>query len=139
MKNLSKRIYLIIIQVCFLVTNCYGSYTRPINASIADPYPTIFEETYNGINKLDFLVFGDWGYQGPDSRQSVVASAMKTWADNNNTTFILSLGDNFYTSNSTDHEGVDSIYDPKWKTSWLDVYGGKLNDVVWYTVAGNHD
>ncbi|CAG8495322.1 13166_t:CDS:2, partial [Racocetra fulgida] len=35
------------------------------NASIAEPYPTIFEETYPGTNKLDFLVFGDWGYQDP--------------------------------------------------------------------------
>ncbi|CAG8468538.1 7304_t:CDS:2 [Cetraspora pellucida] len=147
MKNLKKGIYLIFVQICFLIINCHGNYTRP-NASIADPYPTTFEETYPGIDKLDFLVFGDWGYQGSDSRQSVVASAMKTWADNNNTTFILSLGgilsdhsksNNFYTSNSTDHEGVDSIYDPKWKTSWLDVYGGKLKDLVWYTVAGNHD
>ncbi|CAG8681795.1 9393_t:CDS:2, partial [Cetraspora pellucida] len=62
---------------------------------------------------------------------------------------IILLLDSFYqTSNASssttaidpvDHEGVLSPDDPKWKGYWLDVYGGQLKNVQWFSVAGNHD
>ncbi|CAG8731171.1 25775_t:CDS:2, partial [Dentiscutata erythropus] len=118
-------------------------YDKP-SGSVSDPYPTAFEEEYEG--GITFLAFGDWGQKGPGTGQPQVASAMKTWADANQTTFVLSLGDNYYQTNNSlpvtdpnDHEGVLNIIDPKWKTYWLDVYGGRLNETIWYTITGNHD
>ncbi|CAG8514192.1 14832_t:CDS:2, partial [Dentiscutata erythropus] len=114
------------------------------SGSVSDPYPTTFQEHYNG--DLKFLAIGDWGLKGPATGQSQVASAMATWSKN--IKFVLNLGDSFYqTSNSTaptvldanDHEGVSTETDSKWKSYWLDVYGDNLADVTWYTVVGNHD
>ncbi|KAF0486240.1 Metallo-dependent phosphatase [Gigaspora margarita] len=120
-------------------------YKRP-KGSIGTPYPTTFKENYSG--DLKFLVFGDWGQKGPGTGQNQVAKAMVTWANHNKTTFVLNAGDSFYqTTNTTapnvtdasDHEGVSSISDTKWKSYWLDIYGGRLKDITWYSVAGNHD
>ncbi|CAG8712656.1 11293_t:CDS:2, partial [Racocetra fulgida] len=62
-----------------------------INSTAATPYPKIFKETYN-VKKLDFLVIGDWGYQGNGSGQRSVADAMKNWAKWNSSQFILNVG-----------------------------------------------
>ncbi|CAG8838291.1 14685_t:CDS:2, partial [Gigaspora margarita] len=122
------------------------TYNRPSGGSVGDPYPTTFEEKYNGDMK--FLVIGDWGQKGPGTGQTPVAKAMTKWSNDNHTTFVLNLGDSFYqTSNTTaptvtdasDHEGVSSISDTKWKSYWLDMYGDRLKDVTWFSVAGNHD
>ncbi|CAG8698698.1 23095_t:CDS:2 [Dentiscutata erythropus] len=122
-------------------------YTYPNAATVAVPYPTTFQENYNG--DLKFLVFGDWGQLGKQTGQAQVAAGMTTWANANSTTFMLNLGDNFYQSNNapkgtafnnaSDYEGVFSETDPKWKSYWLDVYGGQLANITWYSIAGNHD
>ncbi|CAG8681731.1 14750_t:CDS:2, partial [Dentiscutata heterogama] len=106
-------------------------YDRP-SGSVSDPYPTAFEEDYDG--GITFLAFGDWGQKGPGTGQPQVASAMKTWADANKTTFVLSLGDNYYQTNNSlpvtdpnDHEAgnhdwytnvtaeVDYFWDVDWR------------------------
>ncbi|CAG8691482.1 17000_t:CDS:2, partial [Cetraspora pellucida] len=116
------------------------------SCSISDPFPIPFKEEYKG--DINFLVIGDWGQHGPGTGQTPVADAMKTWADKNHATFVLNLGDSFYQTSNTsttnvtdlvDHEGVLSKDDPKWKSYWLDVYGGQLKNVQWFSVAGNHD
>ncbi|CAG8591664.1 2714_t:CDS:2, partial [Dentiscutata heterogama] len=109
-----------------------------INPTAAIPYPNTFRETYN-VNKLDFLVIGDWGYQGNGSGQRSVADAMKNWAKQNNSQFIINVGDNFYQVDDNDYDGVLSVDDPKFKSYWLDIYTEKLADIPWYTIAGNHD
>ncbi|CAG8578944.1 14794_t:CDS:2 [Dentiscutata erythropus] len=120
-------------------------YKRP-NGSVSDPYPTVFKEKY--VGGLRFLVLGDWGQRGNGTGQPQVAAAMKTWADRNKTSFVINVGDNFYQTSTTtaktvtdpiDHEGVSNETDHKWKSYWLDVYGGRLKDIKWFTVAGNHD
>ncbi|CAG8493359.1 10088_t:CDS:2 [Acaulospora morrowiae] len=103
--------------------------------TISIPYPKIFQENYK--SDMDFLAIGDWGSSG--SGKDLVATAMKTWAENNNTLFVINVGDNFYQSNSSDYDGVLSIRDSRWKSGWLDPYRGRLAEIPWYTVAGNHD
>ncbi|CAG8553826.1 3169_t:CDS:2 [Acaulospora colombiana] len=102
---------------------------------ISIPYPKIFHENYR--HDLDFLAIGDWGLPGPG--KDSVAAAMETWAKNNDTLFVINVGDNFYQTNSSDYDGVLSVHDPRWNSVWLDAYRGKLAEIPWYTVAGNHD
>ncbi|CAG8627264.1 13142_t:CDS:2, partial [Dentiscutata heterogama] len=114
-----------------LITNTFA---QELNTSIATPYPKIFEEVY-ADSILDFFVLGDWGFNSNGSGrkhgdQVHVAFAMDSWAKRHNTNFIINVGD---------HQGVESVDDPKWKTNWLDVYKGKLSEIPWYSVAGNHD
>ncbi|RIB16003.1 Metallo-dependent phosphatase-like protein [Gigaspora rosea] len=132
-----------------LITNTFAqkvntSITYPeVNASITTPYPKAFEETY-ADSILDFIVLGDWGFnrKGTGEKhgdQVHVAFAMDSWAKRYNTNFIINVGDSFYKNSKSDHQGVESVDDPKWKTNWIDVYKGKLSEMPWYSVAGNHD
>jgi hypothetical protein len=46
----------------------------------------------------------------------------------------VSSGDNFY------EEGVESVDDPHWKSSFEDVYSDPaLRDIAWWVTLGNHD
>lgn len=48
--------------------------------------------------------------------------------------FVVALGDNFYT------EGVQSSTDSLWDSLWKDVYlGFETLNIPWYPVFGNHD
>ncbi|CAG8672104.1 2914_t:CDS:2, partial [Dentiscutata heterogama] len=116
----------------------------PKSHEVSHPYPIPFVEYYQNKG-LDFFAFGDWGEQKPESGQFQVAKALQARA-NENTTFIVNVGDNFYQEDENlpfndpiDHEGVLSIDDPKWHTYWLNVYNGTLKEIYWYMVAGNHD
>jgi hypothetical protein len=66
--------------------------------------------------------------------QVAVAKALGTWASTNSPSFVIALGDNFYTN------GVASTSDVMWNTHWKQVYMGytKLN-IPWMPVFGNHD
>ncbi|CAG8706249.1 24450_t:CDS:2 [Dentiscutata erythropus] len=149
-------IFVVLAQVSFLLNGCESFYYRtPIKGSdkfprpeshekVSHPYPIPFEEYYQNKG-LNFFAFGDWGEQKPESGQFQVAKALQDWA-NENTSFIVNVGDNFYQENEnlpfndkTDHESVLSINDPKWHTYWLNVYNGTLKKIYWYMVAGNHD
>jgi tartrate-resistant acid phosphatase type 5 len=81
---------------------------------------------------LNFLVVGDWGRQG-DYHQSDVAKTMNDFSDQYDAKFIISTGDNFYVN------GVRSIHDPLWQSSFEDVYRGIWLQKDWYVVLGNHD
>ncbi|CAG8622575.1 8852_t:CDS:2 [Gigaspora rosea] len=117
------------------------SYNRPSGGNVGDPYPTTFEEKYNG--DIKFLVIGVWGQKGPGTGQTPVANAMTKWSNDNHTTFVLNLGESNTTAPNvtyaSDHKGISSISDTKWKSYWLDMYGGRLKDVTWFSIAGNHD
>ncbi|KAJ8323626.1 hypothetical protein QVD99_007206 [Batrachochytrium dendrobatidis] len=86
---------------------------------------------------LDFFIIGDWGQ--PNERQSQVAKVMSDLAYMTKPDFVLSVGDNFYATNETKHDGVLSTNDSKWNDFWLKVYQGFTQSIPWYSVLGNHD
>jgi hypothetical protein len=81
---------------------------------------------------LNFLIMGDWGRHG-QMHQKKVAEQMSNAAEALNASFNLIVGDNFYPN------GVASVNDPSWKSSFEDVYYQHplFND--WYVALGNHD
>jgi tartrate-resistant acid phosphatase type 5 len=81
---------------------------------------------------LNFLVFGDWGRQG-ERDQVEVATQMAAAAKEINPRFIISVGDNFY------ENGVASVDDPQWQTSFEAVYRDPALQLPWYCILGNHD
>jgi acid phosphatase len=81
---------------------------------------------------LNFIVFGDWGRKGEQDQLDVAAQmavAAKDWE----TKFIISVGDNFY------ENGVVSVDDPQWQSSFEKVYAAPSLQVPWHAVLGNHD
>jgi acid phosphatase len=82
--------------------------------------------------RANFLVVGDWGREG-GSNQREVAVAMGRRAEEVGSRFIVTTGDNFY------EDGVQSVTDPLWRTSFEDVYTARSLHRPWYGVLGNHD
>ena len=81
---------------------------------------------------LNFLVFGDWGRNGePD--QMDVATQMGIAATEIDAKFIIAVGDNFY------ENGVASVDDPQWQSSFEKVYTAPSLQVPWWVALGNHD
>ena len=86
-----------------------------------------------GRANLAFLVVGDWGRDGA-SHQRYVAVQMDVAAQAVDAAFVVSVGDNFY------EDCVQSIDDPKWRSSFEDIYNGPhLQKTPWYVALGNHD
>ena len=81
---------------------------------------------------VSFLAVGDWGRDGA-FHQAEVAARMGETARSVNAAFVISVGDNFY------EDGVASVDDPKWRTSFEDVYTAPSLQVPWYVALGNHD
>ena len=81
---------------------------------------------------MSFLAVGDWGRDGA-FHQADVAAWMAKVATNLDAAFVISVGDNFY------ENGVASVDDPKWRTSFEDVYAAPSLQVPWYVALGNHD
>lgn len=81
---------------------------------------------------LTFYVVGDWGRNG-HAHQQEVADMMNACGAIVEPEFIISTGDNFY------QNGVASIDDPLWMSSFENVYHGEHLLEYWYPVLGNHD
>ncbi|HEV2363714.1 MAG TPA: tartrate-resistant acid phosphatase type 5 family protein [Caulobacteraceae bacterium] len=81
---------------------------------------------------LTFLAVGDWGRDGA-FHQAEVAQQMGVTADAIGARFVLAVGDNFY------EDGVTGVDDPKWKTSFEDIYTAPSLQVPWQAALGNHD
>jgi acid phosphatase len=81
---------------------------------------------------LSFIAMGDWGRQG-EYHQRDVAVQMGVVAKQLDIDFVLALGDNFYPN------GVQSVADPQWRSSFEDIYTAHSLNVDWYVVLGNHD
>ena len=81
---------------------------------------------------LNFIVFGDWGRNGQQDQMDVAAQ-MGLAASDIGARFILAVGDNFY------ENGVASVTDPQWQSSFEKVYTAPSLQVPWYAVLGNHD
>ncbi len=83
-------------------------------------------------NVLSFFVIGDWGRKG-SLQQQEVANKMADIAYKIKPDFFISTGDNFY------ENGVVSINDPLWQSSFEKVYKHETLFKPWYVVLGNHD
>jgi len=81
---------------------------------------------------LNFLVFGDWGRNGEQDQRDV-ATQMGITAKDMRAQFIISVGDNFY------ENGVTSVKDPQWQSSFEKVYDAPAFQVPWHVILGNHD
>jgi len=81
---------------------------------------------------LNFLVVGDWGRDG-EKDQMDVAKQMGLAASDIGARFIIAVGDNFY------EDGVASVDDPQWQTSFEKVYTAPALQARWQAVLGNHD
>jgi len=81
---------------------------------------------------LNFIVFGDWGRNGEQDQRDVAAQ-MAVAAKDMDSKFIISVGDNFY------ENGVSSVDDPQWQTSFEKVYSAPSLRIPWQVILGNHD
>lgn len=81
---------------------------------------------------FNFFIISDWGWNGYKFQREV-ADGMAAFADENKPQFIVSCGDNFQI------QGVASVQDPLWLTSFEYIYREPSLQVNWYPVLGNHD
>ena len=81
---------------------------------------------------VSFIAMGDWGREGKD-HQTEVAVQMGITGAEIDSQFVLALGDNFYDN------GVQSVDDPQWKTSFENIYTAPVLQRPWQVVIGNHD
>lgn len=79
-----------------------------------------------------FLVIGDWGRNG-HYYQKNVAKWMDIAAYQMDPDFIATTGDNFYDN------GIASVQDPYWLSSYENIYHGPHLFVDWHPTLGNHD
>jgi tartrate-resistant acid phosphatase type 5 len=90
----------------------------------------------NGIktlkNSINFCVIGDWGRHGM-YYQKEVAQKLGDASVGLDADFIISTGDNFYPN------GVESVNDPSWKSSFENIYTHHGTFTEWYVALGNHD
>lgn len=121
----------------FLSAAVFHCGTFAQDANYKDQYASGYRGGYiKGIkllpDALQFIVVGDWGRQG-EYYQTAVAKQMTNATISLDADFIVSTGDNFYP------DGVGSVTDPLWKTSFEDVYKQFPLQRKWYSVLGNHD
>jgi len=77
--------------------------------------------------------FGDSSSSGIQ-RQEELSVIMSEWCGMRKCEFIVSSGDNFYM------DGVTSVDDPRFNTSWRWVYDKpNIDSLTWYMSLGNHD
>ena len=91
-----------------------------------------FARAFAAEPALTFLAVGDWGRDGA-YHQADVAARMAETAEATGARFVLAVGDNFY------EDGVTGVADPKWKTSFEDVYAAPSLQIPWQAALGNHD
>jgi tartrate-resistant acid phosphatase type 5 len=83
-------------------------------------------------HSLNFFLVSDWGWNGY-GYQTDVANQMTKTADKADPKFIISCGDNFQIN------GVQSVNDPLWMTTYENIYKTPELLIDWYPVLGNHD
>lgn len=95
------------------------------------PVPFVAPKFASGTPQFTFLAVGDTGW--PNHVQHEVATAMAGERDARGAEVVLLLGDNFY------HDGVASISDPQWKTTFEDAFPRDRLPIAFLAVLGNHD
>lgn len=83
--------------------------------------------TFSSPN-VTFLMLGDWGNES--DALTANAKAMGEKAKQINADFVFLLGDNFYI------EGVQSTTDPRWKTTFSDVFNDPSLNKTFYSILG---
>ncbi|MDB5274801.1 MAG: 3,5-cyclic adenosine monophosphate phosphodiesterase CpdA [Chitinophagaceae bacterium] len=123
-----KYKYILVVLVFILSNVWIGCHVSQNISSSSKTFPflSIPEKT------LHFFVIGDWGRDGK-YHQTEVAEAMNTTGKLAPPDFIISTGDNFYPN------GVTSLQDKQWLTSFENIYSGQQVQCPWYPVLGNHD
>jgi len=81
---------------------------------------------------LAFVALGDWGRDGKNGQRENAVQLGQT-ADTIHSQLVLALGDNFY------DDGVKTVTDSQWHTSFEDIYTARSLQTPWYVVPGNHD
>jgi len=95
------------------------------------PVPFVAPQFANGAPQFTFLAVGDTGW--PNHVLTEVSAAMASERDARGAAVALLLGDNFY------HDGVASISDPQWKTTFEDAFPRERLPIPFLAVLGNHD
>jgi hypothetical protein len=125
MKNKTLPLFLFIYSL-ILIVSCASIQEKTIKTTkTGDTY-------WKQESSINFLVVGDWGRNG-EFHQKDVAHQMGLEAEKNHTSFVLSMGDNFYP------DGVISTTDPQWNKSFEDIYTNYSLNIPWFTAFGNHD
>ena len=88
-------------------------------------------QQHNELYPFTFLSLGDWGQLNNDLR--AVAKQIDVTAQQYNATFLINTGDNFY------ENGVESVNDSQWRTTYEEQFDGNALQIPWYSVQGNHD
>lgn len=92
----------------------------------------VFAQARRTTKPVDFLMIGDWGRDGADHQRDV-AVQMGRAAAARSSRFVIAVGDNFYDN------GVDSVTDPQWKSSFEAIYTDPALQIPWQVALGNHD
>lgn len=125
MRNNNILKLLLFFYCCTLAPSCSHLHHKASEHKTGDKY-------WKNENSINFLVVGDWGRNG-EFHQKDVANEMGKEAAKNHTSFVLSMGDNFYP------DGVISTTDPQWIKSFEDIYTKYSLNIPWFTCFGNHD
>ncbi len=118
------RSFLSISILIFFLVSCVGASDSTKSATLV-PF---------GISdrSVSFLVIGDWGRRGKENQQEV-ANQMGIYGAQINSSFTISVGDNFYET------GVTSTSDSHWKETFENVFTAPVLQKRWYVTLGNHD
>ncbi|EGF76292.1 hypothetical protein BATDEDRAFT_92878 [Batrachochytrium dendrobatidis JAM81] len=110
------------------------------NSQLNGPLPNFAPGSFQSDNfkNLSFMIFGGWGNPN-EPGQSLVAKTATELALKSNPRFVVSVGNNFYPTNTDNYEGVKSSTDSKWTSVWKNVYNGLLTSIPWFSVLGYHD
>ncbi|MFN3746969.1 MAG: purple acid phosphatase family protein [Hyphomicrobiaceae bacterium] len=109
-----------------LTRRAFSKLVLAATASLWVTRPTAARDNFN------FFVVGDWGRKHSDGQRRV-ARAMSEIASMSRPKFVISTGDNFYSS------GVSSDTDKLWTEAFENVYSAEPLRCPWYAVLGNHD
>mmetsp|Transcript_14348 Transcript_14348/g.22102 ORF Transcript_14348/g.22102 Transcript_14348/m.22102 type:complete len:355 (+) Transcript_14348:130-1194(+) len=86
---------------------------------------------------INFLTIGDWGgrdvFPYHTKAQVETAAGMGLIASEINSSFVVALGDNFYTT------GVKSTNSQRFQSTFQNVYEDESLMKPWYVIGGNHD
>jgi 3',5'-cyclic AMP phosphodiesterase CpdA len=118
-----RRLALLFLTLLTLSAGCLSQPEGLTEAEQPDPFSP---------EALNFLIVGDWGRNG-FFNQREVGQQMGRTGEAIGSQFVISTGDNFYSS------GVTSVTDPKWQRSFEDIYTAPALQTPWYAVLGNHD
>ena len=93
--------------------------------------------TVVATDPLDFLVMADWGGspKAPFTTAAEISTAggMGKVAASTGSSFVMAVGDNFYTS------GVENVESARFKDTFEDVFTADSLNIPFHVIAGNHD